>query len=162
MFQKALYPDDINDAYAMLLKQAESLIYDDDDLYSSLANISALLNTFFDQINWVGFYIAKSGQLVLGPFQGLPACNRIDFGRGVCGFVAKHQETALVADVHQFEGHIACDSASNSEIVVPIFDLYGNFVGVLDIDSPQFNRFNETDKINLEKLCLLLSPKFSL
>ena len=102
-----------------------------------------------DRVNWVGFYVTEGNQLVLGPFQGMPACVRIPFGRGVCGVAAETKTTQLVADVHQFPGHIACDSASNSEIVVPIIK-DGNVIGVLDIDSPE-NRFDEVDQRYLEK-----------
>ncbi|MCV5397036.1 GAF domain-containing protein, partial [Escherichia coli] len=109
------------------------------------SNASALLNQFLDRVNWVGFYVTEGTQLVLGPFQGMPACVRIPFGRGVCGVAAETKTTQLVADVHQFPGHIACDSASNSEIVVPIIK-DGNVIGVLDIDSPEKNRFDEVDQ----------------
>ena len=102
-----------------------------------------------DRVNWVGFYVTEGNQLVLGPFQGMPACVRIPFGRGVCGVAAETKTTQLVADVHQFPGHIACDSASNSEIVVPIIK-DGNVIGVLDIDSPE-KRFDEVDQRYLEK-----------
>ncbi|MGQ0514707.1 GAF domain-containing protein, partial [Bacillus sp. D-CC] len=114
------------------------------------SNASALLNQFLDRVNWVGFYVTEGNQLVLGPFQGMPACVRIPFGRGVCGVAAETKTTQLVADVHQFPGHIACDSASNSEIVVPIIK-DGNVIGVLDIDSPEKNRFDEVDQRYLEK-----------
>ncbi|MGR4029851.1 GAF domain-containing protein, partial [Bacillus sp. ZZQ-131] len=113
-------------------------------------NASALLNQFLDRVNWVGFYVTEGNQLVLGPFQGMPACVRIPFGRGVCGVAAETKTTQLVADVHQFPGHIACDSASNSEIVVPIVK-EGAVIGVLDIDSPEKNRFDELDQRYLEK-----------
>ena len=106
-------------------------------------------------INWVGFYLVRDNQLVLGPFQGKPACIRIDFGKGVCGTAAAADTTQLVMDVHQFPGHIACDSASNSEIVIPLHH-QGKVIGVLDIDSPLFARFTETDKIGLEACARLL------
>ncbi len=128
----------------------EALLYKEDGLITNLSNASALLNEYLDNINWVGFYLVRDGELRLGPFQGKTACVRIKLGRGVCGTAVSEDKTQLVPDVHQFPGHIACDSASNSEIVVPIrFD--GEVVGVLDIDSPLFDRFSEEDKINLEE-----------
>jgi L-methionine (R)-S-oxide reductase len=108
------------------------------------------LNQFLEQINWVGFYLTENDELVLGPFQGLPACVRIPFGKGVCGTAAKNKKTIIVPDVHLFPGHIACDAASQSEIVVPMVK-DGNVIGVLDIDSPIKNRFDETDQKYLEK-----------
>ncbi|SMD77737.1 Free methionine-R-sulfoxide reductase [Bacillus mobilis] len=115
-----------------------------------IKQLDALLNQFLDRVNWVGFYVTEGNQLVLGPFQGMPACVRIPFGRGVCGVAAETKTTQLVADVHQFPGHIACDSASNSEIVVPIVK-EETVIGVLDIDSPEKNRFDEVDQRYLEK-----------
>jgi GAF domain-containing protein len=116
-----------------------------------------LLNQFLDRINWVGFYLTdtEQNQLVLGPFQGLPACVRIPFGRGVCGTSAAEQTTQRIEDVHQFPGHIACDAASNSEIVIPLVK-DGQTIGVLDIDSPEFNRFDEVDQAGLEAFCTTL------
>jgi GAF domain-containing protein len=122
---------------------------------TNLANASALLNEKLDGINWVGFYTVKDKQLVLGPFQGKVACTMIAFGRGVCGTAAQTDSTQLVPDVHQFKGHIACDSASNSEIVVPIHR-NGEVFGVLDIDSPLFDRFSEEDRIGLEEFVRIL------
>ena len=116
---------------------------------ANLANASALLWQHLENINWAGFYIMEHGALVLGPFQGKPACIRIPVGKGVCGTAAAEDRTQLVADVHQFPGHIACDGASNSEIVVPIHK-DGQVWGVLDIDSPLFDRFSEGDKEGLE------------
>ncbi len=128
----------------------KALLDKEDWLITSLSNASALLNEYLDNINWVGFYLMQNGELVLGPFQGKSACVRIKVGRGVCGTAVSEDKTQLVPDVHQFPGHIACDSASNSEIVVPIH-FGGEVVAVLDIDSPLFNRFTEEDKINLEE-----------
>ncbi len=128
----------------------KALLDKEDWLITSLSNASALLNEYLDNINWVGFYLMQEGDLVLGPFQGKTACVRIKIGRGVCGTAVSEDKTQLVPDVHQFPGHIACDSASNSEIVVPIHH-NGEIVGVLDIDSPLFNRFSEQDKANLEE-----------
>lgn len=128
----------------------KALLDKEDWLITSLSNASALLNEYLDDINWVGFYLMQEGDLVLGPFQGKSACVRIKVGRGVCGTAVSEDKTQLVPDVHKFPGHIACDSASNSEIVVPIHH-NGEVVGVLDIDSPSFNRFSEEDKANLEE-----------
>jgi GAF domain-containing protein len=113
-----------------------------------LSNASALLNQYLEDVSWVGFYLFKDEKLILGPFQGLVACTEIPVGKGVCGKVAATKEVEIVSNVHEFPGHIACDSRSNSEIVLPIF-LKGNFYGELDIDSTSFERFNEVDKVNL-------------
>ncbi|WP_394494768.1 GAF domain-containing protein [Shewanella sp. ENK2] len=137
--------------YDTLNRQVLALMEDEDDLIAGMANFSALLNDNLDNINWVGFYIKKADQLVLGPFQGKVACTRIVIGKGVCGTAAALDQTQLVEDVHQFEGHIACDAASNSEIVVPVHN--GNDVfAVLDIDSPLLNRFDADDQKGLEIL----------
>ena len=122
---------------------------------ANLANVSAALWQAMDRINWVGFYRMEAGKLVLGPFQGKPACIEIPLGRGVCGTAAQEKRTVLVEDVHQFPGHIACDSASNSEIVVPIFK-NGEVYGVLDIDSPYLSRFTEQDRRGLEEIVKIL------
>ncbi|QJR82941.1 GAF domain-containing protein [Alteromonas pelagimontana] len=113
-----------------------------------MANISALLFNQMEDVNWAGFYLYKDEQLVLGPFQGQPACIRIPIGKGVCGTAAATRQTQVVQDVHRFEGHIACDAASNSEIVIPLV-IDGTLIGVLDIDSPHKGRFDEEDKIGL-------------
>ncbi|GAX91865.1 GAF domain-containing protein [Effusibacillus lacus] len=137
------------DFYLTLAEQLEHLLEGETDWLANLANASALLWMQLDDINWAGFYLLKEGELVLGPFQGKPACVRIPVGKGVCGTAAATKATQLVRDVHQFPGHIACDAASRSEIVVPI--LIGNrVVGVLDIDSPILARFDETDQAGLE------------
>lgn len=122
---------------------------------ANLANASALLWQHLENINWAGFYIMEQGALVLGPFQGKPACIRIPVGKGVCGTAAAEDRTQLVADVHQFPGHIACDGASNSEIVVPIHK-NGQVWGVLDIDSPVFDRFSQEDRKGLEAFVKIL------
>ena len=122
---------------------------------ANLANASALLWQHLQGINWAGFYKMIDGKLVLGPFQGKPACIVIPVGRGVCGTAVAQDKTQLVADVHQFPGHIACDSASNSEIVIPIH-VRGQIWGVLDIDSPHFSRFSETDREGLEAFVNIL------
>ena len=141
--------------YPALLAQAESLIAGVRHPIANLANISALIYTTMDALNWAGFYLTEGEGLVLGPFQGRPACIEIPWGRGVCGTAAEKDETQLVPDVHLFPGHIACDCASRSEIVVPLH-AEGKVVGVLDIDSPVEGRFSEDDREGLESLCALL------
>lgn len=135
----------------LLVKQLRALIQDESNLIANLSNVSALLNAHFDQINWVGFYLwdDQEQELVLGPFQGKVACNRIPMGRGVCGSALQQQQTLIVPDVHAFAGHIACDSASRSEIVVPII-IDGHPFGVLDIDAPVTDRFTTEDQALLE------------
>ncbi|MEB2494830.1 GAF domain-containing protein, partial [Peribacillus frigoritolerans] len=120
MFTKESYAGSRVQQYETVIKQLDALLTGESNVVANLSNASALLNQFLDRVNWVGFYVTEGNQLVLGPFQGMPACVRIPFGRGVCGVAAETKTTQLVADVHQFPGHIACDSASNSEIVVPI------------------------------------------
>lgn len=136
--------------YKQLTDLLTSLFFGETDLIANLSNASAALNEALDNINWVGFYRIIDGMLVLGPFQGKVACIRIPLNRGVCGAAARLDETQLVYDVHQFPGHIACDSASNSEIVIPLHDKNGSVVAVLDIDSPLIGRFTEEDKAGLE------------
>ncbi|HHV94210.1 MAG TPA: GAF domain-containing protein [Firmicutes bacterium] len=142
--------------YEHLLTEAEALLSAETDWLANLANASALVYSTLPDLNWAGFYLHKGGELVLGPFQGKPACVRIAWGRGVCGTAAERQETVIVPDVHQFPGHIACDPASRSEIVVPILQ-GGNVWGVLDIDSPYENRFSPLDQQYLERLVELLN-----
>ena len=125
------------------------------NLSNALSNAAALLNHFLDDINWVGFYLAKGQELVLGPFQGLPACIRIPFHKGVCGHAATTKQTVVVSNVHEFPGHIACDEATNSEIVIPLIK-DDQLIGVLDIDSPVLNRFSEMDKKYLEQFVQIL------
>ncbi len=134
--------------YQRLTKQAVALIESEKDYIANLANISSLLFMELDDLNWAGFYLKKGDELVLGPFQGKPACVRIPMGRGVCGTAAQTNSVQRVYDVHEFEGHIACDAASNSEIVIP-FTINGEVAGVLDIDSPNIGRFNEIDEEGL-------------
>lgn len=142
--------------YDSLLSQVSALIEGETDLIANLSNVSALLNLTLDDLNWVGFYLLKSPeQLVLGPFQGKPACLRIPVGRGVCGTAVATGQTQRVTDVHAFVGHIACDAASNSEIVLPIF-ADGRVVAVLDIDSPSLARFDAEDQIGLERVATAL------
>ncbi len=137
--------------YNTLTKQAVSLIESETDLIANLANLSALLMLELSELNWAGFYLLKENELVLGPFQGLPACVRIPVGKGVCGTSVATNSVQRIEDVHQFEGHIACDANSNSEIVIP-FSIEGQIVGVLDIDSPEIGRFSEIDEIGLVNL----------
>lgn len=141
--------------YSVLCKQLEALTEGVPYKIANLANAAALLWEHLDRINWAGFYIMDDGKLVLGPFQGKTACIVIPVGKGVCGTAVAENATQLVADVHQFPGHIACDAASNSEIVVPI-RVGGKVWGVLDIDSPEFGRFSEEDRAGLEAFARVL------
>lgn len=146
--------------YETLLPQIFSLISDENNVIAILSNISAALKDSFDSFSWVGFYFLNknSGELILGPFQGKVACSRLPSGKGVCHAALIKNETVIVEDVHNFDGHIACDSGSNSEIVIPI--LYNNEkIGVLDIDSYELNNFDETDKIFLEKLIYKITER---
>jgi L-methionine (R)-S-oxide reductase len=140
-------------AYAELMSSLRALLSGESDLVACAANTAALLYWSLPQLNWVGFYLVdpRSGDLVVGPFQGKPACVRIAIGQGVCGTAAARREPLVVADVHAFPGHIACDSASNSEVVVPILD-GDRLIGVLDLDSPAPGRFDEADARGLESL----------
>ena len=137
--------------YDYLNLKLTGLICNESDWLANLSNTCALLWLLFDDINWVGFYLYKNNELVLGPFQGKPACTHIEIGKGVCGTAAKEMRTQVVKNVHEYPGHIACDSASKSEIVIPIIQ-DGELKGVLDIDSPIFSRFDEEDKEYLENL----------
>lgn len=141
--------------YRTFNRQAKALLEGETDLIANLANLSALLGQELTDINWVGFYLLQGDTLVLGPFQGKPACVRIPVGRGVCGTAVAEGKTQLVDDVHQFDGHIACDGASNAEIVIPV-RRHGEIIGVLDIDSPIFNRFDQQDRIGLEETVQIL------
>lgn len=136
--------------YELLEMQLKALCEDVTYTTSNLANASALIYSTLDRLNWAGFYLTVDGELLLGPFQGKTACTRIQFGKGVCGTAAATRETQLVPNVHEFPGHIACDSASNSEIVVPII-INDEVYGVLDIDSPEFDRFSKEDQTGLER-----------
>ena len=137
--------------YASVLAQARALLEGESDLIANLANIASLIYHCLPDLNWVGFYLLKSGELVVGPFQGKPACVRIALGKGVCGTAAARRATVLVENVHEFDGHIACDSASNSEIVVPLVR-GSELLGVLDLDSPKFARFDREDQVGLEAM----------
>lgn len=150
------YPENKNEMYELLAQQLKGLMEGEREPIPNLANASALINQALDQINWAGFYLMKDGMLVLGPFQGNPACIRIPVGRGVCGTAARTLETQLVPDVHLFPGHIACDVQSQSEIVIPMLQ-NGRLIGVMDIDSPVKERFDFQDQQGLEKLCALLA-----
>ena len=146
--------------YSELARQLQALMEGVPYRISNLSNASALLWQTMPEINWVGFYKLMDGKLILGPFQGKPACIEIPVGRGVCGTAAQRAETVRVNDVHAFPGHIACDSASNSEIVLPIFS-GGTLWGVLDIDSPSLNRFTEADEKGLKEITALLDQMIS-
>ena len=137
--------------YSILTRQVRALTENVPHIIANLANTSAAIWLGLEDINWAGFYILEGEKLVLGPFQGKPACIEIPVGRGVCGTAVKEEKTQLVYDVHQFPGHIACDGASNSEIVIPLFK-DGRVWGVLDIDSPIIGRFSEDDRVGLEAL----------
>ena len=141
--------------YAELIAQVKALTEGIPYPIANLANTAAAIWQALDRLNWAGFYLMQDGALVLGPFQGKPACIRIPVGKGVCGTAVQENRTVRVEDVHQFPGHIACDSASNSEIVVPIYK-NGEIYGVLDLDSPYFARFTEEDQAGLEALARVL------
>jgi L-methionine (R)-S-oxide reductase len=141
--------------YEEIARELGSLIAGEPDSIANLANASSLLFHSLPDLNWAGFYLLKDGELVVGPFQGRPACVRIAMGKGVCGTAALQRSTVIVPNVHEFAGHIACDSASNSEIVVPMIR-DGELFGVLDIDSPKFERFDEQDQAGLEKFVRIL------
>jgi GAF domain-containing protein len=137
--------------YEQLIAQCEALLHGERHRVANAANLSALLFNSLGDVNWLGFYFLEQGELIVGPFQGLPACVRIALGKGVCGTAALTRETQLVADVHAFPGHIACDSASQSEIVVPLIK-NGELIGVLDVDSPVLDRFDDTDRSAFERI----------
>ncbi len=139
--------------YAALARQAEGLLHGERNLVANAANFAALVWHALPAINWCGFYLEDGDELVVGPFQGRPACIRIAMGRGVCGTAAATRQTQVVADVNAFDGHIACDSASRSEIVVPLVDAAGGLLGVWDVDSPELARFDEDDRAGMERLC---------
>ena len=142
------------ESYAEIAAQLRSLLEGECDFIANAANFAALLFHSLPDLNWAGLYLYKEGELVLGPFQGRPACVRIAMGKGVCGVAAERRETVLVDNVHEFPGHIACDSASNSEIVVPLVK-DNRLLGVLDLDSPSFARFNEADAAGLNELAAI-------
>ncbi|GAC17355.1 GAF domain-containing protein [Paraglaciecola arctica] len=141
--------------YAQLAQQVEAIVAGEKDLIANMANISAILYWALENVNWAGFYLVKDQQLVLGPFHGQPACIRIPIGKGVCGTAVSEKSIQLIDDVHQFSGHIACDAASNSEIVLPIVQ-NKQIIAVLDIDSPDIARFDLEDKQGLSRIVEIL------
>ncbi|MBM3111105.1 GAF domain-containing protein [Pseudomonas sp. P66] len=142
------------EGYGLLAAQLEALFADERDFIANAAQFSAFLYSQVEDLNWAGFYLNRNEELVLGPFQGQVACVRIPFGRGVCGAAAASRETQRVEDVHAFPGHIACDSASNSELVIPLVK-EGRLIGVLDLDSPRLARFSAADQAGLERLAAI-------
>ncbi len=150
-------PGDLAAHQAEFRQQLTALLTDESDWLANLANTASLLSLQLDRINWVGFYLVRGHDLVLGPFIGKPACTRIAWGRGVCGTAAARGETLVVPNVHQFPGHIACDAASSSEIVVPLW-AGGQVVGVLDVDSPHMDRFGDDERRYLEEVAGLIAP----
>lgn len=147
--------------YRDLAAQAEALVADETDAVANMANVAALIFHAVPRINWVGFYLLKGGELVLGPFQGKPACVRIAFGRGVVGTAAEKRSVIRVADVNEFAGHIACDTASRSEIVVPMLSEDTHLLGVLDVDSPELDRFDAEDEGGFRALGRIVAAKLS-
>ena len=146
------------ETYRELSRSLSALLEGETDALANLSNAAGLLAQALDRVNWSGFYLLRGGELVLGPFQGKPACVRIPLGKGVCGTAAQARETLIVPDVHAFAGHIACDEDSRSEIVVPILQ-NGVLRGVLDVDSPEKNRFDAEDKAGLEAFVEVLTPR---
>jgi GAF domain-containing protein len=141
--------------YAQLAMQARGLLHGEHDRIANAANFAALVWHALPGLNWCGFYFFDGTELVVGPFQGKPACVRIPLGKGVCGTAAATRETQVVLDVNAFDGHIACDAASQSEIVVPLVDRDGNLLGVWDVDSPSIARFDADDRAGMERLCAI-------
>lgn len=161
MFElKAVAATDKPGLYTELASQAEGLLHDEHDLVANAANFSAFLFHALPDVNWVGFYFLKDGELLVGPFQGKPACVRIAMGKGVCGTAASTRESIVVPDVNAFPGHIFCDGDSRSEVVVPLLK-NGELLGVLDIDSPSLARFDEADRAGLEKLSAIFLASLS-
>ena len=157
--EEIIIPENITsleEKYKLLIKQLKELLNRNDHELSNLSNLTSALKQTFSKISWVGFYLYDKEKLFLGPFQGKVACTTIEIGKGVCGTVASKKETIVVPDVDKFPGHITCDSDSKSEIVVPIIKKDGKLFGVLDLDSSEYNSFNETDKIYLEEICKFL------
>ncbi|AIQ15770.1 GAF domain-containing protein [Paenibacillus sp. FSL H7-0357] len=156
MFQAMPYDGTRSERFEAVLSQLGALMEGEPNAVANLANASALLKFSLPDTNWAGFYLFDGKELVLGPFQGLPACIRIPLGRGVCGTAASERRTLVVDDVHAFPGHIACDAASNSEIVVPLIK-EGRLLGVLDIDSPLKHRFDDEERRFLERFAAMVS-----
>ena len=146
----------LEEKYKLVIKQLKALLNRNDHELSNLSNLTSALKQTFSKISWVGFYLYDKERLYLGPFQGKVACTTIEIGKGVCGTAASKKETIIVHDVDKFPGHIICDSDSKSEIVVPIINKDGKLFGVLDLDSSEYNSFNETDKIYLNEICTFL------
>ena len=146
----------LEEKYKLVIKQLKALLNRNDHELSNLSNLTSALKQTFSKISWVGFYLYDKERLYLGPFQGKVACTTIEIGKGVCGTAASKKETIIVHDVDKFPGHITCDSDSKSEIVVPIINKDGKLFGVLDLDSNEYNSFNETDKIYLNEICTFL------
>ena len=159
ILKEIIIPEDIDsleEKYNLLIKQLKELLNRNDHELSNLSNLTSALNETFNKISWVGFYLYDKEKLYLGPFQGKVACTTIELGKGVCGTAAAKKETIVVPDVDKFPGHIACDVDSKSEIVLPIIKKNGDLFGVLDLDSPEYDSFNDTDKIYLERICKFL------
>ena len=157
--KEIIIPEDIaslEEKYKLLITQLKELLNRNEHELSNLSNLTSALNQTFNKISWVGFYLYDKEKLYLGPFQGKVACTTIEIGNGVCGTAAAKKETIVVPDVDKFPGHIACDSESKSEIVLPLINKDGDLFGVLDLDSIEYNAFNETDKIFLEEICRFL------
>ena len=152
--------ENVQENYENMVLTIQSMFEDEKNIYANLANISSVINVYVNRINWVGFYLLIEDELVLGPFQGRPACTRIKPGNGVCGRSALEKKTFVVDNVHDFPGHIACDSNTNSEIVIPIYK-NNEIWGVLDVDSPELNRFTDLEKLYLEKIAVILSDFLS-
>jgi GAF domain-containing protein len=146
--------------YLKLAQQVEAVVAGEQDLVANMANISAILYWALENVNWAGFYLVKEEQLVLGPFHGQPACIRIPIGKGVCGTAVSENSIQMIDDVHQFSGHIACDAASNSEIVLPIYK-NNHIIAVLDIDSSEIARFDHEDKSGLSHIVKILQATFN-
>lgn len=156
MFERApLEAADKTELYQGLCEQMRGLLDGEHDRIANAANFSALVFDSVEGLNWCGFYFFDGNELVVGPFQGKPACVRIALGKGVCGTAAATRQTQVVRDVHAFPGHIACDAASRSEIVVPLFDAAGALVGVWDVDSPLLAHFDDDDRLGMERLCAI-------
>ena len=149
----------LEEKYENLIPQIKNLLSPSDNLITNLANCTAALKQTFEKISWVGFYLFDGKELYLGPFQGKVACNIIQIGKGVCGAAAQQRKTIIVPDVNKFPGHIFCDADSKSEIVVPIFHKDNSLFGVLDLDSYEYDSFNEIDKKYLEEICKFLTSE---
>lgn len=157
MFDISIFKEmNTEEKYENMVTMLEGLVSGDENPITKLSNASALINAFVERINWCGFYLVEGEDLILGPFQGMPACTKIKYGNGVCGTALKERKTMRIENVHCFEGHIACDSASNSELVIPIIK-DNKVYGVLDVDSPEIGRFTELDQCYLEKCVEILN-----